>query len=110
VKAERIEAADLLTVLGCDPEARPDAPGFAEVIGQALSWRREDGRLTVEFPPDAGRDITLFAEAERQCCPGLGWEVRQGDRTTLVINGTAEAMQAMARAIDEQGIDIDKSR
>jgi len=80
------ENEDLLDVLACEIDARPkDAPSFADLQSAILGVAREEGAVRVEFDPARRDDVRRLVEAERLCCAGIGWDLREGPGLTLRI-------------------------
>jgi hypothetical protein len=72
--------AKALEVLVCDLEARPqEAPHFGNVAGAVRAVRREPGALVVDFDPTAAHALASIVEAERLCCPEIGWHLERPD-------------------------------
>ena len=42
--------------------------------------RREDGVLVVDYDPAAAEALAEVVEAERLCCPDIGWHLERPDR------------------------------
>ena len=83
-----IEASDLLEVLACDISARPPAPGPADLHPFVVGVVREQGALLVRFEA-AGLDLlTRFVEAERECCPDIGWGIVAGPAVRISATPT----------------------
>jgi hypothetical protein len=90
-----IRQEDLLDVLACEIEARPDAPTIFQVAPLAQTIERRDGALAVGFPLEARRLVESFAAAERLCCTGIGWEVTAGPQVTLRISANDPALDVL---------------
>lgn len=88
---------DLLTVIGCEIERRPDAPTLVDIEPLATSVRRAAGTLVIEFTEGALGLVEAFAAAERQCCSGLGWSVEAGPPVTLRISAPQAALDTMQK-------------
>jgi hypothetical protein len=72
------ERKRVLEVLACDITARPgDAPHFADVLDHLLAVRREPGALLADFDAAAMPTLERIVEAERRCCPELGWHLER---------------------------------
>ena len=86
---------DLLEVVGCEIERRPDAPGIDQIAAVLLRFERDGDALNVTFPAGAREDVEAFAAAERQCCGGIDWAVSSGARVNLRINGSRAAIDVI---------------
>lgn len=106
--AKFIADEDLLAVVGCEIEKRPDAPTIADLAPLLTRTERSDGALTMLFPASAAATVEAFAAAEQHCCAGIGWDVRRGDVTTLRITANEVALDALAQML--QSIHIDDIR
>lgn len=94
-----IAGDDVLEVLACDIAARPaGAPSPADLIPFARSAQRRAGRLDIAFDPAAAEAVAAFAEAERRCCTGIGWEVEHGDLIRLRITATPDQLDVLEQA------------
>ena len=85
---------DIIEVLGCNFDARPDGPGreaLAPFINRVL---QASTTLTIEFDP-AGREVAeAFVRAERVCCSNVDWKLQDIRELKLII--TAEPQQILA--------------
>jgi hypothetical protein len=80
---------DTLDVLACEIAKRPkDAPTDHEVFGAVRRMTRMGDTLELSFDPEAAPTVVAFAEAERLCCAGIGWDVEDGPETVLRITAT----------------------
>jgi hypothetical protein len=86
---------DLLSVVACDIDARPQAPTVTDLAPLILGYTRSDGALNVRFPADALATVEAFAAAERQCCADIGWEVASGREVTLTVTTNAAALDVI---------------
>jgi hypothetical protein len=93
----RVADDDLLTMIGCRIDRRPEAPGIDAIQPLVRSARREREALIVDFATDARPLVEAFAAAERVCCQDIGWDVRSaGASVILRITGPPEVIDAMA--------------
>ena len=102
-----IPDVDLLEVVGCDIESRPQAPGIGELTGRALAKVRSSESLRIEFPADAAQDVQEFAAAERVCCSGIEWHVTAGEVVVLTIRAHSQALDVLEGAFYSQ-LNIEK--
>ena len=99
---------DLLTVLSCEPERRPQAPVIGDLAPHVTGVSRGAATLTVRFRPEARATLEAFVEAERQCCAGIGWEVSEGPEVVLRIEAGPEALDALSTMFAPE--DIEKAQ
>jgi hypothetical protein len=94
---------DTLGVLSCNIELRSvGAPG-ADALAEAIVGVERDGELlVVSFAPDALEVVERFADAERQCCASIRWDVETtSDGVRLRVGAEREqldVLEAMFRA------------
>lgn len=97
----------LLDTLSCEIGARPTAaPHFGDVAPALRGVKREEGALLVDYDAQVADTLAAVVEAERLCCPDLGWSVERpagtaGEAGTLVrlrIEGTADQLDALDAA------------
>lgn len=100
-----IHNEDLLDVVGCELDKRPDAPGVDVLEPYLLGVSRGEDALTVRFEADALETLEAFVEAERHCCAGLGWTVEGGPEAVLRIEAGPAALDAMMTVFEPQEID-----
>jgi hypothetical protein len=87
---------ETLEALSCEIGRRPeDAPTFGDVIGRVKSVRRQDDSLIVQFDPAAADVVAAYAEAERQCCSTINWQLETGPAVWLRISGTPMQIAAL---------------
>ncbi|HEY5639412.1 MAG TPA: hypothetical protein VIW01_05125 [Dehalococcoidia bacterium] len=99
---------DLLDVIECEIDRRPEAPVIADLEPHFIDISREQEALTVGFAPEARETLQAFVEAERQCCAGIGWFVSDGPRVSLRIEAGPQALDALAMLFESK--DIEKAR
>lgn len=92
---------DLLTIVGCEIEKRPEVPAIADLAPLARRIERTGATLVAEFPGGARELVEAFAAAERQCCAGIGWEVEAGRVVTLRITASGPALEAIEQMLNE---------
>ncbi|MEX0683226.1 MAG: hypothetical protein WD904_05915 [Dehalococcoidia bacterium] len=98
---KEVSTDDLIQVLGCDIDRRPDAPGIAELSPFVLGSERRDGALRVRFAPEARETLAAFVEAERLCCADVGWQIAEGPDVVLTIAASEAAVDMMQRIFIE---------
>ncbi len=97
---------DLLAVAGCEIGKRPvQAPTLDDLAPQLLGVQRQSGSITVRFAPEALATLKAFAEAERQCCAGIGWTVSEGPDVALRIEAGPAQLEAFAVMIQAEDIE-----
>ncbi len=90
---------DVLEILACEIGARPaGAPSPMDLVPFARALHREGAQLFITFDPAAAATVAAFAEAERRCCAGIGWEVEQGAETGLRITATPAQLDVIEQA------------
>jgi len=103
--ARRIPREDLLAVVGCEIEKRPDAPTIADLVPLLVRAERSAGALAATFPASAAATVEAFAAAERSCCSGIGWHVETGSATTLSITAADAALDVISQTLQSSLID-----
>jgi hypothetical protein len=94
------DRAAVLEALACDITARPaDAPHFAEVTDHLLAVRREPGALLADFDAAAAPTLERIVEAERRCCPEIGWHL---ERVTNAGSGHTSAVRLRIEGSETQ--------
>ncbi len=89
---------DVLDVLACEIGKRPVEAPTMEQVGAFVSGSERSGdALIVRFNAGALDAVEAFVAAERQCCPGLTWDVHPGDEVTLRIGGTPAQIDVLAQ-------------
>src|SRR5438034_10162376 len=87
---------DIIEVLECDLGARPTtAPGVDSLVPHVRGVARTTGALLVEFAEHAAETLSAFADAERICCAGSGWEIERGPMLRLRITAGECQMEPM---------------
>jgi hypothetical protein len=69
------------------PTALSDRRGaWRSLTAQALHRRVEPGRVLGTYPnrPEIARSLAQLVEAEKDCCPFLEFDIREGDSTIEV--------------------------
>ena len=80
---------EALEVIGCDIHARPmDQPVWEDIKPYVVAIRREPGRLTVTFDPNAAPAVAAFVAAEQQCCSEVAFSVDSGAAATMHVIAT----------------------
>ena len=89
---------EILEVLSCEIERRPaGAPGPDDLARWLRGIERSEDGLIFEFCAEGLAEVSAFAQAEQECCGGLGWEVvEDGDAVRLRVTGTATRLDALA--------------
>jgi hypothetical protein len=102
-----LPSEDLLQIIGCEIGARPAAaPGLGELAPHLLRAERSPGALTAHFAAEAAETLEAFVAAERQCCPGLGWQLSRGaGEVTLRIAAAEPALEVLAKMFDQAEIE-----
>ena len=97
---------DLLAVVGCEIGKRPaQAPTLDDLGPHLLGVQRQRDSITVRFAPEALAMLRAFAEAERQCCAGIGWTVSEGPDVALRIEAGPAQLEAFAAMIQAEDIE-----
>ena len=87
---------EALEILACEFGRRPKgAPALADVVASVRSVRREAGSLIVDFYPAAADMVRAVVDAERQCCPTMGWQLETGRMVQLRIDATPTQLDAL---------------
>ena len=82
-----------LAVLACDITRRPKgAPSFDDVLPALHDLRREAGALVLDFDPAARATVAALVDAERRCCPDIGWDLRLDPAPRLRISAAPEQL------------------
>jgi len=96
----KIEQRQIIDVLDCDLAVRPKAaPGLHELSAHVKRISRGATELVIEVDPAGAEILSAIVEAERTCCPGIGWEIEEGDRLTLRITGGQEQVSMLETLI-----------
>jgi hypothetical protein len=98
----KVPDSDLLEIVGCNIESRPQAPGISELAPTVLSNGRSGEALRIEFSADVAKDVLNFATAERVCCSGVNWDVVVGEEVVLTIRASEEALDILEGAFKSQ--------
>lgn len=101
----KIPSEDLLDIVGCEIDARPQAPGLDALAPYILGVSRDARAIVVTFVAEAAGLVEAFAAAERVCCAGIGWEVELGSPVILRITAGADALDALEQLVKETNID-----
>lgn len=96
---------DLLTVIGCEIDKRPDAPTIADLAPLVTGMTRTGDGLTVTCAGGSLQQIEAFAAAERQCCGAIGWAVAGTPSVTLTISAPAPTLDLLEQTIRSALID-----
>src|SRR5690242_8552493 len=97
-----IEDRDLLEVLACDIAVRPPAPGPDDLRPFITGVTHDGDGLRVRFDNAGASLVAAFVEAERQCCPEIGWELVAGP--ALRISATPEQLIAIKALFDSRSV------
>jgi hypothetical protein len=103
----RIAREDLIEVLACEIESRPEAPGpdalAPFITGAALAPRA----LTLAIDR-AGRAIAeAFVAAEQVCCADIGWVLEDKGGLRLSITAAEQQLKVLAGLVPAD-IEIEK--
>jgi hypothetical protein len=111
-RAEPAYDAALLETLSCEIGARPAAaPHFGDVAPALRGLTRGEGALLVDFDAAVSDTVAQIVEAERLCCPDLGWRLERPTASTpdgqplvrLRIEGTQDQLAALAAMFAPEG-------
>lgn len=106
MSATRWASDELIEVLACDIDSRPEAPGAAELAPFVIAARRTPTQLVLELDP-AGIDIArAFVAAECVCCSSIAWELIEAP-AALRITATESQVEALT-ALVPTTIDIER--
>jgi hypothetical protein len=86
--------SQILETLVCELGRRPaGAPTIGEILPAVRSVGRDAERLIVTFDRTATDLVSAVADAERQCCSTISWELATDgtDRTTQLRIGATPA-------------------
>ena len=93
----------LLETLSCEIGARPAAaPHFGDIAPALRGVSRTEGALLADFDVQVADTLAAIVDAERQCCPDLGWFLEKPastgatDYVRLRIEGTPDQLDALA--------------
>ena len=100
---------ELLDVLDCDVEARPEAPGVDTLAPFLRSAQRGPGELVLEIDQAGSALAEAFVAAECVCCATIGWELVEGPPLRLRITATELQVEALA-ALVPKSIYIDSNQ
>jgi hypothetical protein len=94
------EIDDALNVLACEIDKRPKgAPSFFDLQHSIRAVRRERDGLRIDFDPAEAGAVRQLVEAERRCCPEIGWDLQQTPSLTLVIRATPAQLDVFEQFI-----------
>lgn len=83
------DTARMDDALACEWQKRPPgAPTFDDLAASVRAVRRDGATLVVAYDPGARALLERVVEAERLCCPGIGWEIAAEDGLSLRITAT----------------------
>ncbi len=92
---------ELLDVLVCEIGVRPKAaPTFETLEPHIEQVQRFEDRLVVSFAAAAADDVAALVEAERLCCPGIGWELVREPSVLLTITATPAQLDVLASFVN----------
>lgn len=103
--ARHVADEDILQVIGCELDKRPNAPGIDALAPLIVKVIRSSSKLAIEFPVSARWTVEAFADAERHCCSNIGWEVDAGSVVTLRIAADELTLDAISQMFPTNGID-----
>jgi hypothetical protein len=87
---------EIIQILDCDLGARPRAaPGIDTLLPYVRRATRMSDAILVEFEENAAQILEAFAEAERLCCAGIGWEIDRTASLRLRISATDAQLTAI---------------
>ena len=85
-----------LDVLVCEIGVRPKAaPTFETLAPHVEQVQRFDDRIEVSFASAAADDVASLVEAERLCCPGIGWALVREPAVVLTITATPSQLDVL---------------
>jgi len=91
------ERSEDLAVLACELDKRPkEAPSFSDLEAAIREVRREGGSLVIGFDPAESERVAALVDAERQCCPDIGWELQCSPALRLRISATPAQLDVFA--------------
>ena len=96
---------DLIDVIQCEIDRRPEAPVIADLEPHFVGLSRQPEMLTVSFAAEARETLEAFVAAERQCCAGVGWSVSDGPQVMLRIEAGPAALDAFAMLFESKDIE-----
>ena len=95
----------LLETLSCEIGARPAAaPHFGNVAPALRGVTRAEGALLIDFDARVADTLAAVVEAERLCCPELGWHLERPGTpgadlvVRLRVEGTQQQLDALSAA------------
>lgn len=89
-----------LKTLACEWEKRPkEAPSFFDLLGSRRGVRREGPALVVEYDSAAADAVEALMEAERLCCPHIGWELERGPALRLRVSASEAQLEVMEQCL-----------
>lgn len=101
-----IPSDDILEILGCDIGSRPAGAPGANDLGPFVQSIEHDGTsLKITFDRAARPALLAFAEAERQCCGGIGWTIIEAPELILRIEAPRPALDVITNYFTNQGIE-----
>jgi hypothetical protein len=103
--ARHIADEDLLQVIGCELNKRPEAPTIDDLAPLVRSVTRASRSVSVTFAQEARESVEAFAGAERMCCPGIDWRVESGAGVTLRIEADELVLDAIAQMFPSKQIE-----
>jgi hypothetical protein len=97
---------DLIEVLGCQPESRPEAPGPDALAPFVTAASLGAEALVLKIDP-AGRAVAeAFVAAEQVCCSSIGWRLEEEGGLRLRLSAAKPQLEALAGLVPS-GIEIE---
>jgi hypothetical protein len=86
---------DVIELLACDVEARPEAPG-PEALAPFVTGATHGAEVLSIYLDDTGQRVAeAFVEAERICCSNIDWALATSPRLTLTIRAEPRQLSVL---------------
>lgn len=92
----RFEREDLIEVLACEIEQRPDAPGPDALAPFITAASLSPEALTLEISRRGLAIAEAFVAAEQVCCAGIGWSLEDDAGLKLRITAAKPQLKILA--------------
>jgi hypothetical protein len=103
----RFARDELIEVLACQIEERPEAPG-PDALAPFITGASLDSSALVLAIDPAGREVAeKFVAAEQVCCSTIGWSLEHDSGIRLRITAAKPQLDILAGLIPA-GIEIEK--
>jgi hypothetical protein len=87
---------EILETLVCEHGRRPrGAPTIGDLLPAVRSVQRDGSRLLVTFDRTVADLVAAVADAERQCCSTITWELQTDQAVQLRIGATPAQLDAL---------------